>query len=164
MNTTRTVLSSANDKVSDAPGSAAPNRESTLRAKIKHQRRREDRGRFTALGFVAQDWNEPGSPLVVMCDEEADYAHTGNLPRDIPYHGHNAPGGSYGSGEVACDGRDCAEVETGSPGGFVIDWDIGRDQPTGCSLRNIRRYLKINARVERRFARLTQPSTHKNNG
>ena len=122
--------------------------------------RRQDQERFEALGFIAQKWNNPASdsPLVVMVDEEANYAHSGNLPTDIPYHGFNGPGGNYGDGVCACDGKEYAEVETGHEGGFVVDWDKARQGPEPHSLRCIRRYLKVRNKVRKMFDGLAKPS------
>ncbi len=113
--------------------------------------RRQDQKRFEALGFTAQDWKQDRPDLVVMVEEEADYAHSGKLPTDIPYHGFNGSGGNFGQGSFACDGRTYAEVETGHGGGFVVDWDETRNRPSATSLKNIRRYLKIRDRVLKMF-------------
>ena len=83
----------------------------------------------------------------------ANYAHSGNLPADIPYHGFNGNGGNFGDGVCACDGKEYAEVETGHGGGFVVDWDEPQQRPSTRSLKSIRRYLKIRDRVLQWFAR-----------
>ena len=76
---------------------------------------KQDQERFTALGFVAQDWKQDNSALVVVVDEQANYGHCGDLPTDIPYHGFSGSGGDYGEAVFACDGTRYAEVETGRP-------------------------------------------------
>lgn len=118
--------------------------------------RRQDQDRFTALGFTAQAWDnpEPNSALVVMVDEEANYAHSGELPRDIPYYGFHGPGGNYGDGVCACDGKQLAEQETGHEGGFVVEWDDVRQRPSRPSLRAVRRYLAVCRKAQARFAAL----------
>jgi hypothetical protein len=125
--------------------------------------RRQDQERFSALGFTAQDWDnpEPDSPLVVMVDEEANYAHSGELPGDIPYYGFNGAGGNYGDGVCACDGKQLAEQETGHDGGFVVEWDDTRNRPSPQSLRAVRRYLAVYHKVQASFADLakTSPAT-----
>ena len=115
--------------------------------------RRQDVQKFEALGFVAQSWNNPDgkSPLILMVDEEANYAHSGDMPTDIPYHGFNGSGGNFGQGSFACDGKTYAEVETGHGGGFVVDWNEHQQRPSMRSLRSIRRYLKIRNRVLKLF-------------
>src|ERR1051325_8192342 len=87
--------------------------------------RRKDVKCFEDLGFAMQDWNNenPDSPTVVMVDEEANYAHSGRMPTNIPYHGHNGAGGCYGESAFACDGERFAEVEAGHDGGYVVAWD-----------------------------------------
>ena len=94
---------------------------------------------------------------MTMVDEEANYAHSGDLPTDILYHGFNGPGGNYGDGAVVCDGRCLAEVETGHDGGFVIVWDEARGHPTAESLRRIRRYVTVRKNAEALFAAPTKP-------
>ena len=121
--------------------------------------RKQDRARFTALGFTAQDWKQDCPELVVMVEEEADYAHSGNIPTDIPYHGFNGPAGNYGQGVVACNGKSFAEVETGHGGGFVVDWNEAKHRPSAQSLKNIRRYLKIHKKVLAMFKDLATPTT-----
>jgi hypothetical protein len=116
--------------------------------------RRADQGRFEALGFTAQEANNATSPFVVMVDEEANYGHSGNLPTDIPYHGFNGPGGNFGDGVCACDGQVYADVDTGHGGGFVVDWDEEKQQPTPRSLETIRRYLTTRKKVGEMFAGL----------
>ena len=122
--------------------------------------RKEDQGRFEALGFVAQDWKQESPALVVMVDEEADYAHCGNLPTDIPYHGFNGPGGNFGLGTFACDGKSFAEVETGHGGGFVVDWNHGTHRPFPRSLKSIHRYLQVRHQVLAMFEALTTTHPH----
>ena len=121
--------------------------------------RRQDQGRFEALGFAVQDWNNPtsDSATIVMVDEEANYAHCSTLPTDIPYHGVHGPGGDYGSGAYACDGKDYAEVETGHGGGFVVDWNEATKRPLTRSLRAVRRYLTVRDTVLEMFKAM--PST-----
>ena len=114
--------------------------------------RRQDQERFVALGFTAQDWNEPSNPaLVVMVDEEANYAHSGDMPTDIPYHGFNGGGGNFGDGALACDGKVYAEVETGHEGGFVVDWDEAKNRPSLTSLKSIRQYIRVRHQVQQLF-------------
>lgn len=118
--------------------------------------RRQDQGRFDALGFTAQDWNNPDadSATIVMVDEEANYAHSGLMPADIPYHGCHGPGDEYGAGAYACDGQEYAEVETGHTGSYVVDWNEARNRPTPRSLRSIRRYIAVYKKVRERFEAL----------
>ena len=119
--------------------------------------RPQDQERFEALGFVAQDWKQESPALVILVDEEADYAHSGNLPPDVPYHGFNGPGGNYGQGALACDGKTYAEVETGHGSGFVVDWNDCTRRPSSRSLQSIRRYLRVRQQVREIFEALAPP-------
>ena len=119
--------------------------------------RREDVGRFETLGFTAQKSDNSASPLVVMVDDEANYAHYDKLPTDIPYLGFNGAGSEYGPGNLVCDGKVCAEVDVGQGGGFVVDWDEARNRPFARSLKAIRHYLKTRKNVTEMFAR-AQPT------
>ena len=117
--------------------------------------RRQDMQEFEKLGFRYENWNnEPDAPLVVMLDEEANNAHTGNMPDNIPYQGFNGVGGNYGDGAFACDGKTYAEVETGHNGGFVVDWENTKQRPSLLSLNSICRYIKIRNKVEKLFVKL----------
>jgi len=120
--------------------------------------RREDVARFEELGFSIQKWDnpQPEAPVVTMVDEEANYAHYGEMPTNVPYFGHNTAGGEYGDAVFACDGRRYAEVESGHSGGFVIAWNEVRNRPQPDSLRAIRRYLRIERRVHEMFDRISK--------
>ena len=122
--------------------------------------RKQDQERFETLGFVAQDGDDPQppSPLILMVDEEANYAHSGKLPTDIPYHGFNGNGGNFGQGAVACDGSRYAEIETGHGGGFVLDWNEAKQRPSTRSLKSIRRYLQVRNKVLAIFERQAKPT------
>ena len=122
--------------------------------------RRQDQERFRALGFVAQANENTEDAMITMVDAEANYAHSGELPTDIPYHGFNGPGDNYGDGAVACDGRRLAEVETGHDGGFVVAWNEAKGRPSAESLKRIRRYIAVRKRAEALFAALAKPPTN----
>lgn len=118
---------------------------------------KQDQERFTALGFVAQDWKQDNSALVVVVDEQANYGHCGDLPTDLPYHGFSGSGGDYGEAVFACDGTRYAEVETGHGGGFVVDWNEARHRPSARSLKRIRRYIQVRNQVLGVFERQAKP-------
>ena len=123
--------------------------------------RRQDQERFEALGFTAQDWDKPASnsATIQMVDEEANYAHSGDLPTDIPYHGVHGAGYDYGSGAYACDGKELAEVERGHGGGFVVDWNEARRRPLPRSLRTIRHYINVRDTVLALFKDMPSPGS-----
>lgn len=117
--------------------------------------RRQDAPRFEALGFHPEfansDDDDPQDPLapVKLVDEEANYAHHGNLPTDVPWVGHSANGDSYGPSDYACDGRRLLDVATGEEGGYVVGWDIRKNQPNRKDLAAIRRFIAHEKRVNR---------------
>ena len=123
--------------------------------------RRQDLKRFEELGFNLDFDESPDSPIVEMVDEEANHAHYGKLPTDIPYHGQNGAAGNFGDGLCACDGKRFMDVQTGYGGGFVVDWDFKKQKPTSQSLNHIRRYIAIRDRVGKEFKKLTKSSTQK---
>jgi len=81
--------------------------------------RTEDASRFEGLGFKVSDKGSiPGT--VVMVDYEADYGHSDELPRAIPYCGWHGAGANYGPQAFACDGKEYAEAETMHDGSLAI--------------------------------------------
>jgi len=118
--------------------------------------RRQDRDRFEALGFVLEYESGPESLIVELADPEANYAHTGELPTNIPYSAYNGPGSEYGECKMVCDGEEFVEV-CATRDGFVVDWDFKADQPTEKSLAQIRHYLAVQKRAAK-F--LQEPHTH----
>jgi len=112
--------------------------------------RREDAHLFTNddLGFQFFDEIEEKetSRVVQLEDQEANYAHSGDMPTGIPYHGSNGAGDDYGEGVFACDGGlfidECEAVE-GSP--VVIMLDDGTLEPN--SEARARAYLNAMAKV-----------------
>jgi hypothetical protein len=90
--------------------------------------RRQDVPRFEELGFSLQTSSDPSesdlpADTVEMIDEEANYAHSGDMPADIPFHGYHCAGGNYGEHQFACDGKEYEEWETGNSGGYVVELD-----------------------------------------
>jgi hypothetical protein len=120
--------------------------------------RRQDRELFEKIGFHVEFDESPDSPLIDMEDTEANYAHCGDMPGNVPYFGHHDAGGEYSDGLFACDGRRCAEVEAGHCGGFVVAWDTKRSRPDPQSLRRIRRYLEVQNKVGQMFTKLSTSS------
>lgn len=118
--------------------------------------RRQDIPQFEPLGFHLNHEQAAGSPLVELIDEQANYAHHGLLPRNVPYHGYHSVGGNYGSYNFACDGRRYAEVETGHDGDYVIHWNPRTQRPTAESLRRIRKYLAVFNRARQQLTTTTQ--------
>ncbi len=122
--------------------------------------RRQDRDRFEAIGFHLELETSPESLVIEMSDEEANYAHTGEMPTDIPYYGINSAGDNYSAGDCACDGKEYAEVETGQNSGFIVAWDYKTSEPTPQSLDNIRHFIGIQQQAEKIIRELRQSEPH----
>lgn len=121
--------------------------------------RREDRKRFEQLGFQVAWGEKETSPVIELIDQEANYAHYGEMPADIPYYGTWAAGDDYGPGNLACDGREYVEVPA-SNDGFVVLWNYRWGLPKLRSIRQIRRYLKVERKVHGLFEPLREPAQH----
>src|SRR5436190_3284594 len=119
--------------------------------------RRRDQETFEAIGFHVDFDQGPERAVIEMVDEEANYAHCDEMPKNVPYFGHNGHGDNYSDGIFACDGRRYAEVEAGYAGGFVVAWNTKTNQPDTRSLRAIRRYLSVRDRVQVKFDALARP-------
>jgi hypothetical protein len=81
--------------------------------------RPQDTARFEELGFTAQIPETAfNDGTIEMLDEEANYAHHGSLPTDIPWTGSHHEGGDYGPAELHCLGDGIVhEWETDHSGG-----------------------------------------------
>ncbi len=115
--------------------------------------RRQDQARFEALGFQIGFADDQNTPVIEMIDEEANYGHCDEMPTDIPYYGAYGAGSNYGPGSVVCDGQAYAEVPA-SADGFVLSWNYRWGLPKLKSIRRIRRYLKLERRVNKLFREL----------
>jgi hypothetical protein len=75
--------------------------------------RKEHQAVFEEIGFRLEEERSDGS--IYMIDEQANYANDGDLRglagRGIPFHASNGPGGEYGDGHYACDGRRVVQVD-----------------------------------------------------
>jgi hypothetical protein len=125
--------------------------------------RRQDQQRFEELGFRLELEQSTDAPIIEMVDEEANYAHDDEMPKDIPYTAWNLAGTNYGDGKIACDGKVFAYVSA-NVDGYVVCWNKRTNQPTKQSLENIRHYLVVHQRLQKLFKALsasvtTQPST-----
>ena len=120
--------------------------------------RREDQQAFAELGFHPDFDQSPDHPLIELVDEEANYAHCNEMPTNMPYRGYYGAGSNYGPGNFVCDGRRYAEVETGYDGGFVVQWDEKKQQPTPQSRKTVRRYLSVRSQVQKLFHALSPPT------
>lgn len=112
--------------------------------------RRQDRARFEELGFHLEFDEDTSTPVIEMIDEEANYAHYDKMPLDVPYYGSFGAGSEYGPGSFVCDGVDYEEVPA-SADGFVLAWNYRFGLPKLKSILQIRRYLKLERRVQKLF-------------
>jgi hypothetical protein len=115
--------------------------------------RRADLTIFEELGFAPDEYGPADGLLVEMTDEEANLAHTDQLPTHVPFLGWSGPGDNYGPYLFACDGQQFVEVP-GSDHSFGIDWDFAKGEPTPQSITKIREYLVLQKKVQRRFKQL----------
>ena len=81
--------------------------------------RKEDAGQFKDMGFKVSDKGRIRE-TVILVDYEADYGHSDELPRDIPYYGWHGAGANYGPQVFACDGKEYAEAETMNDGDLAV--------------------------------------------
>lgn len=105
--------------------------------------------KFTEIGFRIK--KEQGL-LMTLVDEQARYAHCGDIPTDIPWLGFNHAGESYGASRYACDGTQLIEV-------FVYGQDLcvsvdNHGQVNAAELTEIRAYLELKRKLETDFEQL----------
>jgi hypothetical protein len=112
--------------------------------------RRRDRERFEKLGFQIEFAEDKNTAVIKLVDQEADYAHYGAMPKDIPYLAGHAAGDDYGPGNIVCDGQHYLAIAA-SNDGFVVIWDYRRRKPTAQSLTEIRRFIRLERRVKALF-------------
>lgn len=117
--------------------------------------RKVDAHIFEELGFRDDSdtqgrINETG--IVVLVDEQANYAHSGDLPTNIPWTGRSEAGGSYGAVEWACDGNALKETPSGHDGGFVVEWDAIENNPRQHDIDEIRAFIAVEKTALKMFA------------
>ncbi len=100
---------------------------------------REHQKRFIVLGFHLDNETEN---VAIMVDFEANFAHFGKLPTDIPYTAFHSYGGDYGPHLIACDGKRQVEIP-GDREGFVIKWNHEENEPGSECMAKIREYLEV---------------------
>jgi hypothetical protein len=108
---------------------------------------RKDAAAFEELGFCLSGSDEDAQrPVVSMVCEEANYAHYGDMPKDIPYRGKHGAGGCYGPKHYACDGANYDEVEVGHEGGCVVTVD-NDGNATPASLAAVKAFCELDKKV-----------------
>lgn len=124
--------------------------------------RQQDKARFAELGFQVQFGEDENNPVLEMIDAEANYGHCHELPTDIPFTAWNGAGSDYGEAKLVCDGREIIEVSTNHDGSFCVDWNFRFGLPRLKSILQIRRYLRLERRVNKLFEALREekPKEH----
>ena len=113
--------------------------------------RQRDRARFEALGFAPEFADTPEDCAVIeLVDTGADYGHHGRLPTEVPFIASHDAGGNFGPRRLACDGRVLVEVPA-TEEGVLVEWDASRGQPTTTSLRQLRQFMAVLQRAERKL-------------
>jgi hypothetical protein len=112
--------------------------------------RREHRAVFEAIGFHVEEERDDGT--VYMVDEQANYANDGDLRalagKGIPFHAENGPGGEYGDGRYACDGRRVVQIECIQGGGPAVE--VGEDgEPDADQLHDVHEYYRVLAAAKK---------------
>jgi len=107
--------------------------------------RARDAKRFEELGFHEAD-SKAG--ICNMCDEEADRAHCGDMPEDIPYYGSSGEGDSYGRNVFACDGKTWCEVDCVHSGDVCVRVDA-QGGVSARDLKDVKEYLKVLAAAKK---------------
>jgi len=99
---------------------------------------------FEDIGFTLQ--NDPAAPLSILVDEEADYAHCNDIPKNVKWYGASFAGYEYPETMYACDGAtfmECA-VYSGRP---ILRWDSEHDLPDQRDVEHTQAFFKLDAIV-----------------
>ncbi len=113
--------------------------------------RREDAPLFETLGFTIHD-DEPRPPIVRLIDEEANYAHYGEMPKTVPWMGKSGPGGCYNAARYACDGVESLDVKEDNEGAIMVRWDHQKSAPNKSDAENVIAYQALVEKVLKMFA------------
>ena len=111
---------------------------------------------FEKLGFVIRDEDyAPG--IVELADEQANYAHSGDMPNEVPYFGWHDAGGNYGPHAFACDGNGYVEAHM-DPNGELVVRVSDRGQPNKTDTQGVREYVACLKRAKKALGLLPKPS------
>ena len=101
---------------------------------------------FEDLGFEVMEDTENGE-IITLEDQSANYAHSRDMPCNIPYYGSHCAGSSYGPMRFACDGAEYFEVsEMGDSGAICVEVDHNGDVAPE-SVHHVKQYLRVVAQV-----------------
>jgi len=120
--------------------------------------RKEHQAVFEEIGFRIEE--ERPDRSVYMIDEQANYANDSGLRglagKGIPFHASNGPGGEYGEGCYACDGRRVVQVDCLQGGGPVVE--VGEDyRLDGYQLQHVLDYYEVLAAAKKAIAEGVPP-------
>jgi hypothetical protein len=112
--------------------------------------RKEHQTVFEAIGFRLEEKRPDGT--VHMIDEQANYANDSDLRglagEGIPFHAENGPGGEYGDGRYACDGKRIVQVVCIQGGGPAVE--VGEDgEPDSDQMHRVHDYFEVLAAAKR---------------
>ena len=112
--------------------------------------RKEHQTVFEAIGFRLEEERPDGT--VYMIDEQASYANDSDLRalagKGIPFHAENGPGGEYGDGRYACDGRRVVQVNCMHGGEPAVE--IGEDgEPDADQMHAVHDYYSVLAAAKK---------------
>lgn len=108
---------------------------------------KKDAARFREIGF---DVEHDLGPVVDMQDIEANYAHAGEMPNDIPYVASHGRGDCYDAGRLVCDGKEFVEQKVGEDEGYVIDFNEFGD-PNIEDIAKVRKLIKMRTHISEMF-------------
>jgi len=78
-----------------------------------------------------------------MVDEEANFAHADDLPKDVVYFGTHGRGDGYAAEFFACDGRTFLEQKSADDGdGFLVRFD-DEGNPEPSNLEEVKTFLTL---------------------
>jgi hypothetical protein len=122
--------------------------------------RAADVERFTDIDFHVIEEQENG--LLLMVDEEANYGHVSDIPKDLVYFGFAGAGGSYDACAFACDGQTYLEVlSLEHDDAFGVSFNgTGEPKQTGsCSLEDVKGFIQHRNKVKQTLG-LATPLFH----
>ncbi len=90
------------------------------------------------------------SAVVSLVDEEANYAHSGDMPKGVPYYGFHGAGGDYGSCEFARLSEENETVGCTHNGGPAVEVDDDGN-PKQPQLERVRNYQRLKREVKALF-------------
>jgi len=85
--------------------------------------RKQDVKRFEKMGFGWSSEDETPKGIIAEMEDEANYGHDGEMPKDIPYFGWYAAGMNFDAHQLACDGKVYAEALCMNDGTLVVRLD-----------------------------------------